>query len=78
MSERGQGKKATSYKNKYNAKAYDSLRIVVPKGRKSDVEEFAQATGQSINGLVNELLRKELSLTAEEWKQTPHSALFDE
>lgn len=69
MSEKRQGKKATGYKNKYNAKAYDSLRIVVPKGRKSDVEGYAAAVGQSVNGLVNGLLRDKLKMSPEEWSK---------
>ncbi|HIQ83848.1 MAG TPA: transcriptional regulator, partial [Candidatus Pullichristensenella stercorigallinarum] len=48
-----QGKKSTRYKNRYNAENYDSLRIVVPKGRKAEIEAYARAAGESINGLVN-------------------------
>lgn len=54
--------------NKYNASAYDSLRIVVPKGRKQAVEAYAKAHGESVNGLVNDLLRREIGLSEEEWK----------
>ena len=36
------GKASTKAKNKYNAANYDSLRIVVPKGRKADVEAYAK------------------------------------
>ena len=59
----------TEYKNKYNTENYDSLRIVVPKGRKHTVEAYAKERGESINGLVNALLRKELGITESEWKQ---------
>lgn len=55
--------------NKYIKNNYDSLRIVVPKGRKADVEAHAKAKGESINGLVNALLRADMGLTDEEWKQ---------
>lgn len=55
--------------NKYNAKAYDSLRIVVPKGQKQAVEAHAQQKGESVNGLVNALLRAEMGLSDEEWKK---------
>ena len=54
--------------NKYNAANYDSLRIVVPKGRKATVEAYAKEQGESVNGLVNALLREKLNLTEEEWK----------
>ena len=68
MSEKRQGKKATGYKNKYNAKAYDSLRIVVPRGRKQDIEAHAQRVEKSVNGLVSDLLRGELNMSPEQWK----------
>ena len=56
--------------NKYNAANYDSLRIVVPKGRKTTVEAYAKAQGESVNGLVNALLREKLNLSEEEWKRS--------
>lgn len=62
------GKAATRAKNKYNANNYDSLRIVIPKGQKQAVEAHAQRKGESINGLVNALLRAEMGLTEDEWK----------
>lgn len=69
MSEKSrQGKPATMYKNRYNAKSYDSLRIVVPKGRKSDIEKRAAAVDKSVNGLVNDLLRRDLEMSPAEWK----------
>ena len=54
--------------NKYNAAKYDSLRIVVPKGRKATIEAYVKAQGESVNGLVNALLREKLNLSEEEWK----------
>lgn len=67
MSEK-QGKKATAYKNRYNSANYDSLRIVVPKGQKQAIEAHAQRKGESVNGLVNSLLRADMGLSEEEWK----------
>lgn len=55
--------------NKYNAANYDSLRIVIPKGQKQAVEAHASSKGQSVNGLVNALLRADMGLSEEEWKQ---------
>ena len=62
------GKPATKAKNKYNAANYDSLRIVVPKGRKQAVEARAAAHGESVNGLVNRLLREDMGISEEGWK----------
>ena len=69
--ENSQGKASTRAKNKYNAANYDSLRIVVPKGRKADIEAFAKEQGESVNGLVNGLLRNAMGLTEEDWKKNP-------
>lgn len=55
--------------NKYIKNNYDSLRIVVPKGRKAAVEAHAKAKGESINGLVNALLRADMGLSEADWKQ---------
>lgn len=63
------GKKATQYKNTYNSKNYDSLRIVVPKGQKQAIQAHAEKKGQSINGLVNGLLQADMGLSDEEWKK---------
>ena len=70
--EDNKGKASTRAKNKYNAANYDSLRIVVPKGRKADIEAYVNANEKtsSVNGLVNTLLRETLKMTEEEWKET--------
>ena len=64
------GKTSSAVKNRYNAKAYDQLPIRVPKGRKSEIETFAQSRGESVNGLVNALLREAMQQTEEDWKRS--------
>ena len=54
---------------KYMKANYDSFLVRVPKGRKTDVEAFAQKNGQSVNGLINALLRANMGLTEEAWKE---------
>ena len=54
------GNSQTRAKNKYNSKNYDSLRIVVKKGKKAIISQYAQEQGKSINGLVNELLEDKI------------------
>lgn len=54
------GKAQTRAKNKYNAKTYDSLRIVVPKGKKELIKEYAEKQGKSINGFVNEAISEKI------------------
>lgn len=48
-----EGKASTKAKNKYNAENYDSLRIVVPKGKKDVLKAHAQSKGESLNSFVN-------------------------
>lgn len=62
-------KTSSKVKDRYNAKAYDELKIRVPKGRKATVEALAAERGESVNGMVNRLLRGAAGLTEEEWKQ---------
>ena len=50
--EESKAKASTIAKNKYNAKAYDSLRIVVKKGRKAEIQAHAEQRGESINAFV--------------------------
>ena len=61
-------KTSTAVKRRYNEKAYDRLAITIPKGRKTSVEAYAQSKGLSVNGLINALLRENLKLTEDEWK----------
>lgn len=62
------GKTSAAVKNKYNLKAYDRLAITIPKGRKQAVEARAKVRGESVNGLVNALLRADMGLSEDEWK----------
>ena len=55
--------------NRYNAKAYDRINIAIPKGRKADVEAHAKAKGETVNRLVNTLLRADMGLSEDEWKK---------
>lgn len=55
------GKATTRAKNKYNATNYDSLRIVVPKGKKQVIKDYAESKGKSINGFVNEAIDKAMT-----------------
>ena len=64
------GKTSNVVKDRWNAEAYDSLRIRVPKGRKATVEALAKARGESVNGLVNGFLRGAAGLTEADWKRT--------
>lgn len=38
---------------KYNAKAYDEIKVRVPKGKKDKIKAHAEKNGESLNGFVN-------------------------
>lgn len=61
---------SASVKNRYNAKAYDRIQLVVPKGIKKAIEEHAKGKGESVNGLINALLRADMGMTEDEWKRS--------
>ena len=60
----------TKANRKYNEKAYDRISITIPKGRKQAVEAFAKEHGESVNGMVNRLVRGEMGLSEDDWKAT--------
>lgn len=45
-------KAQTKATNKYHAKAYDDLRIIVKKGQKEVIKAHAEKHGESINSFV--------------------------
>ena len=55
------GKTSNQSKDKYNAKAYDDIRLRVPKGRKEEIQAFAEANGESLNGFINRLIEEEMN-----------------
>ena len=55
--------------HKYVKENYDRLNITIPKGQKQAVEAHAKTKGESVNGLVNGLLRADMGLTEDEWKR---------
>lgn len=61
----------TKANRKFNEKAYDRISITVPKGRKEAIEAHAKDKNESVNGLVNTLLRADMGLSMDEWKREP-------
>ena len=62
-------KRANKKWNDANLKErYDRIQLVIPKGRKQTIEAFAKSKGESVNGLINWLLWREIGLSENEWK----------
>jgi predicted HicB family RNase H-like nuclease len=52
---------ALRYNNDYNAKAYDRINLVVPKGRKAVIAAHAEAHGESLNGYVSRAIDERMA-----------------
>lgn len=46
-------KTSAAVKNRYAAKAYDRIALIVPKGRKETIKAHAEVHGESVNGFIN-------------------------
>lgn len=47
------GKPSTRATNRWIAKAYDRINLTVAKGRKEEIQSFAESCGESVNGFIN-------------------------
>ena len=43
---------------RYNKKAYDRIDVIVPKGKRKVIQDFAQKRGMSTNKFINEAINK--------------------
>ena len=46
---------------RYNKKTYDRIEIVVHKGKKQAIKEFAQKQGKSTNRFINDAIEKAMA-----------------
>ena len=46
---------------RYNKKAYDRIDIIVPKGKRAIIKNFAQKQGKSTNRFINDAIDKAMS-----------------
>ena len=60
------GKTSAAAKNKYAAKAYDRIQLVVKKGKKSEIKAYAETHGYSLNSFVNEAIDEKMQRPAPE------------
>lgn len=47
---------SSKVKDRYNAKAYDEIKVRVSKGRKDEIQAYVERHGQSVNGFINSLI----------------------
>ena len=47
-------------KNKWNEKTYDRINLVVRKGQKEQIQEYAKEKGMSLNAYINALIQADM------------------
>ena len=52
------GTARTKANNKWNAKAYDRVNLTMPKGRKAEIQAYAEAHGESVNAFINRAINE--------------------
>lgn len=52
------GKTSNESKAKYNAKAYDEIKLRVHKGEKEQIKAFATVKGMSLNEFISNAIAK--------------------
>lgn len=62
-------KKQTEWSRAYNEKAYARISVTVPKAREQEIKAYVSSHGETLNGIINRLLRQEMGMTEEEWKR---------
>ena len=50
---------------KYNAANYDRLELRVPKGRKEEIQAYAESHSESVNGFINRAITEAMERDAE-------------
>lgn len=52
--------------NRYNAKAYEEIKLRVKKGEKDLIKSYAESNGKSLNGYIIDLIRADMQISAVE------------
>lgn len=47
---------------KWNAKAYDEIKVRVPKGDKDRIQAYVQERGETVNGFINRLIAEAMGV----------------
>lgn len=54
------GKTSSAVKDRYNASAYDEIKIRVPKGKKSIIKAHAESMGESVNAFIARAIAEQM------------------
>ena len=58
------GRTSSAVKDRYNAKAYDEIKVRVSKGKKDTIQAHAEAQGQSVNAYINAAIDEKMAQEA--------------
>ena len=59
------GKTSSKVKDKYNAKAYDEIKVRVFKGEKERISAHAEQRCESVNGFINRAIKETMERDAQ-------------
>lgn len=54
------GKTSAAAKNRYNAKSYDRINLMVKKGEKDRIKAHAEANGESLNEFIKRAISEQI------------------
>lgn len=56
----------TEYKNKWQAENCERISLVVKKGRKQSIKDFAAKRGETLNGFINKAIDEKIERDSSE------------
>lgn len=51
---------------RYNKKAYDRIDVIVPKGKRQVIKDFAASQGKSLNRFINDAIDFQMNASKDE------------
>ena len=66
MPENKNSKAKIEANNRYNAKAYEEIKLRVKKGEKDLIRSYAESKGKSLNAYISDLIKADMQLSAVE------------
>lgn len=66
-------KTSAAVKNRYNEKAYDRITLVVPKGCKQTIKDYAESHGMSLNAMICEAISEKTGLNLSKQSESPET-----
>ena len=59
------GKTSSAVKDRYNAKAYEEIKVRVFKGQKEVIQSYAASRGESTNAFINRAIVEQMKRDSE-------------